>query len=170
MVMKINLNLNKHIYNQTNQTLSILFSVFPFLITDFYEIKGFSPTFGELQFFNKIFISFLWNKKKKKATKIVLFKRSIFCCSQERSLYDTNSAKIYSSLLNCLWHSFLMKGPKFSAVLCKELYIDSSLVAIYCSLLFKIVTYNQGSDFPTLCYLDILLNPTGPKFRSMLSV
>ena len=58
-----------------------------------------------------------------------------------------------------------MKGPKFSAVLCKELYIDSSLVAIYCSLLFKIVTYNQGSDFPTLCYLDMLLNPTGPKFR-----
>ena len=59
-----------------------------------------------------------------------------------------------------------MKGPKFSAVLCKELYIDSSLVAIYCSLLFKIVTRNQGSDFPTLCYLDILLNQTGPKFRS----
>ena len=62
----------------------------------------------------------------------------------------------------------LSKVRNSGAVLCKQLYIDSSLVAIYCLLLFKIVTQNQGSDFPTLCYLDILnilLNPAGPRFR-----
>ena len=65
MSMKIDLNLNKtHIKSNKSKAFH---SIFSFSISPIFTKKtGFAPTFGELQFFNKIFISFLWNKKKKK--------------------------------------------------------------------------------------------------------
>ena len=71
MFIKIDLNLNKtHIKSNKSKAFH---SIFSFSISPIFTKKtGFSPTFGELQFFNKIFISFLWNKKKKKATKMVV--------------------------------------------------------------------------------------------------
>ena len=55
---------------------------------------------------------------KNEITKIVVLNVGFFL-SLEMSLYDT-SAKMYSSVLNCLPHKVQLKGPKFGAVLCKK--------------------------------------------------
>ena len=93
--MKINLNLNKARIKSNKS--NAFHSIFSFSISPIFTKKtGFSPTFGELQSFNKTFISFCGIKKKKESNENSRFKRSIFYCPQERSLYDTHSAKMYS--------------------------------------------------------------------------
>ena len=62
--------------NKVLKTLSTLFSVFSFYRFDEKKNPRFSPTFGGLQFFNKIFISSLRNKNNENCR----FKRSIFYC------------------------------------------------------------------------------------------
>ena len=83
--MKINLNLNETRIKSNKS--NACHSIFSFSISPIFTKKtGFTPTFGELQSFNKTFISFC-GIKKKESNENSRFKRSIFYCPQERSQY-----------------------------------------------------------------------------------
>ena len=155
MLMKINLNLNKARIKSNKS--NAFHSIFSFSISPIFTKKtGFSPTFGEFQSFNKTFISFCGIKKKKKATKIVVLSVVSFIVLR-KGHFMIHIQRRCIPKLNCLRHSVPMKGPKFGAALCKQLYIniDNSLVAIYCSLLFKIVTYRTKGPIFGPCVTSI---------------